>query len=283
MIPAISIVLPTYNSFVEKQGSLDLMLRSLANQEIAGRLELIIVDNGSTDETWCYLQTSIPPCLRGFTTVLQCAEVGNRSKARNMGSSVATGDMVIFLDDDVILLGKQALEIALCKTAPGTFACGAKRRWMVRHWDSTAIRNEIDGIGEPYIVANSFLPKGVSRESGYRDLQEYSFLGNFGIVPICYLKQYGGFNEEEFPSRREDNELMLRLLVRGVGFSNLFDCCECIHLTHPMVSTAPDERIHYHLRFREYEQRIGFRLKANNLFGVFEGEGHDSALEVLNV
>lgn len=282
MIPSISIILPTYNSFVQKQGSLDLTLRSLANQEVTGRFELIIVDNGSTDETHRYLQTSMPPRLRDCTSVLHCAEVGNRSKVRNMGISVATGDMVVFLDDDVILNGKQSLAIALRKTAPGTFACGAKRYWMVRHWDSTAIRNELDGIGEPYIVANSFLPTGITRESGCRDLQEYSFVGHFGIVPMLYLKQYGGFNEEEFPSRREDNELMLRLLVRGVGFSNLFDHCECIHLTHPMVGNKPDERIHCHLRFREYERRIGFRFKANNLFGVFEGEGDDSPLEALD-
>ena len=275
-----TVLIPTYNSFATKQGSLELTLLSLARQSISENLEVIIVDNGSNDRTDEYLVNSVPEILKPRLEVLHCPETGNRSKARNAGIAVASEERIVFLDDDVIFQDRDTLERALRVAKSGSFACGAKRYWMVRHWNPSAIKAELQG-GAPYIEANSFLPRGISRETGYRDLQEFTFVAHFGVVERSALGEYGGFDETRFPTRREDVELMFRLLRAGMTYSHLFETCRCVHLTHPIVASTLDERLQYHQRFRDHEALVGMRFRVGALFGVYEGLSGQQPLETI--
>src|SRR6476620_7911729 len=75
-------------------------LESLLSQECSERFEVVIVDNGSTDETpelikeWCSQHTH-------FRSVLE-SRIG-LSSAKNAGARSAQGHLLVFTDDDVLL------------------------------------------------------------------------------------------------------------------------------------------------------------------------------------
>ncbi len=92
--PVVSVIIPTYN----RKESLLRTLDSLARQTYpADRMEVIVVDDGSTDGT---TDTSLDRRLTG--TVLH-AEHGGATAARNHGASRARGCVLVFVDDDIEL------------------------------------------------------------------------------------------------------------------------------------------------------------------------------------
>lgn len=90
----ISVVVPTYNR-------VDLAMRcALAVLDDPGTTELIIVDDGSADDTFMRMNRLAldHPRLR----FVHQTNMG-RSKARQAGLDAATSEIVLFLDDDVIV------------------------------------------------------------------------------------------------------------------------------------------------------------------------------------
>jgi glycosyltransferase involved in cell wall biosynthesis len=94
----ISVVTPTHN----KAALLSRTLASLAEQDLPSEaFEVVVVDDGSTDGTAAFLESYRTG--HGFTWVRQEANRG-RAAARNLGLSRASGDLVVFLDDDMELV-----------------------------------------------------------------------------------------------------------------------------------------------------------------------------------
>jgi glycosyltransferase involved in cell wall biosynthesis len=87
----ISVVIATRN----RAALLDAALASLGAQVGAPELELIVVDNGSSDGT------SAIATKHGAVVVFEAQP--NRALARNAGIAAATGEIVLFIDDDVVL------------------------------------------------------------------------------------------------------------------------------------------------------------------------------------
>lgn len=91
----ISVIVPTYNGTAR----LPTLLQSVRRSEFVGKLELIICDDGSTEDIGEVLQThgsDLPVIL------LRQERHGYRpAAARNLGISASTGDVLLFVDDDV--------------------------------------------------------------------------------------------------------------------------------------------------------------------------------------
>ena len=89
--PFLSIVIPTYND----AASLEKLLRSIDDSPYTDR-ETIVVDDGSTDGT--------TEKLAAFPVrILRTPRNGGPGRARNLGAAEAKGDIVLFLDSDVIV------------------------------------------------------------------------------------------------------------------------------------------------------------------------------------
>jgi len=99
----ISIVIPTYNVGELLAACLDSVLH-----QTYGNFEVIIVNDGSTDDTGKICQDYVrqDPRLKYF--VLK--ENRGLAYARNLGLSKATGDLIFFVDSDDELIGCDALE-----------------------------------------------------------------------------------------------------------------------------------------------------------------------------
>lgn len=91
MPPKISVIIPTYN----RAQTLLRALQSVAQQSLQA-YEVIVVDDGSTDETKCLLKdwAQNPDHLYLKT------EQGGVSRARNLAAQKAQGDWFAFLDSD---------------------------------------------------------------------------------------------------------------------------------------------------------------------------------------
>lgn len=91
----VSVVIPTHN----RRTALLQCLDALARQDYpAARLEVLVVADGCTDDTIAALSGySFPAALR----ILQQPGAG-AAAARNRGAGAARGDLLLFLDDDVI-------------------------------------------------------------------------------------------------------------------------------------------------------------------------------------
>ncbi|HET7414669.1 MAG TPA: CDP-glycerol glycerophosphotransferase family protein [Arthrobacter sp.] len=119
--PLLSVVVPIYN--VEEY--LDLCLGSLARQAVA-KMEVIIVDDGSTDESLAIAQEYAAKDRR--FSIIQQPNAG-LGAARNSGIAHATGKYLGFADsDDVIPDGSYAAMLDALKTSGSDFAVGSFRR-----------------------------------------------------------------------------------------------------------------------------------------------------------
>ncbi|MFO7537083.1 MAG: glycosyltransferase [Chloroflexota bacterium] len=106
--PAVSIIIPTYNS----ARYLPLALASVFEQDFSD-YEVIVVDDGSTDET--------TQALRPFTPRIQYHYQQNAGSAaaRNTGLARARGEFILFLDaDDLLLPGKLRDQVAFLQQRP---------------------------------------------------------------------------------------------------------------------------------------------------------------------
>ena len=104
---SISVIIPTYN----RGALIDKTVQTVLSQDLpAEEVELIIIDDGSTDNTWEVLQSlySENPQIRLFTI-----PNGGVANARNFGLKEARGEFVAYLDhDDLWLPDKLRLQRA---------------------------------------------------------------------------------------------------------------------------------------------------------------------------
>ncbi|NJK30824.1 MAG: glycosyltransferase family 2 protein, partial [Acaryochloris sp. SU_5_25] len=91
-----SVIIPTYN----RLPILQKCLHALSQQHLAAThtYEIVVVDDGSTDDTVAWLASQSLPCLSYIGSAHQGA-----ATARNLGLQMAQGDTVVFIDSDLVV------------------------------------------------------------------------------------------------------------------------------------------------------------------------------------
>ncbi len=182
--PTVSVILPTYN----RAAMLAEAIASVRAQTFAD-WELIVVDDGSTDETEATVRalTREEPRLRYLRQ-----PQGGVSKARNAGIKATQGRYVAFLDDDDMYLPeKLALQVAHLTQRPGVGFVYGQNEWVTREGKSLGVHPQ--------------QPAG-----NLRELFEHCAVTLQTV--LCrrgLLTQAGGFDESL--SIGEDYDLWLRL------------------------------------------------------------------------
>lgn len=118
MNPAVSVIIPSYNALATLKKNLPPLLA----WEKMGEIELLIVDDGSTDGTSDYLKAQKISYLKNKVNL-------GVAHARNLGAQAAQGKILFFIDADVLITvteGRKLLE-ALLKN-PSYKALGATPR-----------------------------------------------------------------------------------------------------------------------------------------------------------
>lgn len=196
--PLVSIVIPCFNAerFVGEA------LESALNQSYP-LIEVIVVDDGSTDES--------PKVIAAFGDAIRCERTANRgpSAARNRGLALARGDYVQFLDADD-LLERQKVELCLA-------AYGDSDELVICEEEHFFDRSPgfFNAVLRPLLVRpfrlktppwdDHNLPATVLRQAVGTPLP---------LHRTELLRGAGGFREDL--SILEDVELIFRLVLRGI-------------------------------------------------------------------
>jgi glycosyltransferase involved in cell wall biosynthesis len=197
--PRISVVVPTFN----RRRLLSRSLETLRTQEApAGLYEIVVVVDGSRDGTEAMLAG-----LAGGSDRIRFFTQPNRglAAARNRGAAEARGEVVLFLDDDML-------------AAPDVVT-----RHDAAH-EPGMERVVFGAVGLAEGTRRSFLKTGVERWGRELELRlsapghRFRFDDcHFGHASISrsLLERVGGFDEGFVEFGNEDYELGARLLERG--------------------------------------------------------------------
>jgi glycosyltransferase involved in cell wall biosynthesis len=176
-VPHVSVVVPTRNA----GRTLEACLESVRAQRPDVELELIVVDNDSTDGTWDVAQRGADVAVRGGP---------ERSAQRNLGVASARGEWILWLDADMIL------------------PAGALREAL-----ETARRERVDAVALPErTVGTGFWTACRSLERSC--YQDQGSVHNPRLLRRSTLTEVGGFDLAM--TGLEDTDLRHRLRAAGV-------------------------------------------------------------------
>ena len=96
--PSASVVIPTFNRLTGLQRVVAAVSEQVWPEPLAAVPEILVVDDGSSDGTWSWLQTQAGA---GTLRALR-QENSGPARARNLGAREATGEVVLFLGDDTV-------------------------------------------------------------------------------------------------------------------------------------------------------------------------------------
>jgi len=117
MLPSVSIILAVHNGAA-------LLRQKVAHLLSLGyprdRMEIVIVSDGSTDDTDDILKEFQDPALRS----IRCSEHGGKAAALNQGMQSATGEILVFIDIRPWIEGN-ALQVLLSNFADPRVGCAA--------------------------------------------------------------------------------------------------------------------------------------------------------------
>ena len=167
----------------DRAALLDAALASLRAQSGAPPFDIVVVDNGSRD------RTPAIACEHGASYVFVAEP--NRGKARNAGVAHATGELIVFVDDDVV-------------TPPHFVAAHAKA-------------HEAEDI--PLAVSGPIVnvPASADRPAPTAANASRAFFVTCNVsVRRAIFEAAGGFDETFDRYGWEDTELGVRLRARGV-------------------------------------------------------------------
>lgn len=119
----VSIIVATYNRAVLLGETLQSLAHHLATENINADVEVIVVDNNSSDDTTA-VANIFKPRFADLKVLFESKQ--GLSPARNAGLAVANGEFIVFLDDDVEL-ETNWLNALLCEfTDPKISVVGGK-------------------------------------------------------------------------------------------------------------------------------------------------------------
>jgi glycosyltransferase involved in cell wall biosynthesis len=197
--PRISVVVPTFN----RCERLHRVLSALAEQDIDESFEVVVVSDGSTDGTDGYLESDRLP----LPVVAIRQANGGPAAARNAGTTVASGDLIVFLDDDVV---------------PEPALVAAHREAHRRLGSAVVVIGPMldppDHVMSPWVAwEQAMLAKQYDDMNAgrYEATSRQFYTGNASILRR-HLVEVGGFDATF--RRAEDVELAFRLDQLGLTF-----------------------------------------------------------------
>jgi glycosyltransferase involved in cell wall biosynthesis len=183
----VSVVIPAYNA---ERTIGEVVAHSLSQTKGSLQVELIVIDDGSTDDTAAVAESA------GATVIRQ--QNSGPAAARNRGWKSATGTFICFTDSD----------------------CIPAADWLENLLDGFT-DSQVGAVAGSYEIANrsSWLARWVHQEIRERHKRMPSFIQAFGsynvAIPRHVLQATGGFDPVYRRASGEDNDLSYRIIKKG--------------------------------------------------------------------
>lgn len=254
-----TVCIPT-TGLPEKDLALTLTLESLVAQS-SPPAEIIISVNSDR-------QPKLQLSGEKLTFIDASEQLGNVSFARNLAAKHASSEMLLFMDDDTVLADAGLMQRVMSVADEFEFGFGAVRKWT--HGDWANMIKISDPIWYKQIVLDhiSVEPSNINRATGSFALDNFTFLGNFGVVSKDKFFEVGGYDESFQGWGYEDTDLMQSLFHAGAKFRSFFDLSlRCFHLTHPVSQDGLSSNMDlFHKKIRER----GREYNISHVLGIFE-------------
>ncbi len=221
----------------ERARHLELCLAGLGRQELGSSFEVIVADDGSTDDTAKVVEEFRGRAALDVKFVRQEHDGFRLARLRNLAVKAARGDYLVFLDGDCVPCDRFLAGHAATRRA-GAFGVGA--RYHLTEAETARLgRREIEDGG----IARS-IPHRERRRLRrlLRSNRLYRLTGimyrpkligaNFGV----WMEDYeivNGFDERFVGWGLEDEDFSRRLVAMGRGKVSAVKQAPVVHLCHP--------------------------------------------------
>jgi len=247
-LPKVSVIIPTYNRSHLIRDAVGSVLSQTYRD-----FELIVVDDGSTDETADVLSRY------GNQLRYLYQEKKGRSAARNFGAQQAKGEYIAFLDsDDLWLPDKLFRQVPILKSAP--------RNVVLVHGYKRVVDQYLCPItGWEAKVRRFFRRAEKGQETYESNLRACHVFTSSVLMRRSTFLESGGYDVQLMVL--EDLDLYLRILLKGDTFAFLPEPPLILYRMHPNntgESTATPGYIRVylkHLALSEKLENLGRRLR----------------------
>lgn len=282
----LSVIIPYYQKWPRTR----FLIESLNRQDFDGNYEVLIVDDGSTPS----LRSQLKDVKVVFPIHIIEQSNGGRSNARNTGAEYAKGDIVIFVDDDMILFPdflKRHYEKNISTDRP-VFVHGDMydlveltpyqdpEKGIYYDFIETATKTglrKVSGISfknvfndwDTFVTRKkrtSRLEKLIQAVISDSDLSAMHWIGCVGgnvSMKREIFKQAGGFDSRFIYWGGEDFELGYRLRLNGVEVEQIDPCC--YHMTHAHAAYYEKRKISEDYFYQKYNDE-----NIRNLYAFLE-------------
>jgi glycosyltransferase involved in cell wall biosynthesis len=201
--PLVSVAIVTWN----RRGDLERLLERLDAQTIAGQMEIVVIDNGSTDDTRAMLEA------RQGRIPIRATWLGRNvgpAVGRNVAINAARGEFVTFIDSDAYPEQSDVLERQVARLGEaGANLCGA-----------SCIIYDDAACEKVWLVGGNFTPLGhfdvVRSRSRAADVEAQWLSTCFATYPAALLREVGGF-DPHYGYGIEDADLGMRVRAAAAG------------------------------------------------------------------
>ncbi len=218
----VSVVIPVYN----RAGLIGPVIEALLEQTYKP-LEIIVVDDGSTDNT--------KEVVSSYPVKYIYQKNQGPASARNRGFRESVGDVIAFIDSD----------------------CIARPDWLenlIKGFDSP----EVGAVAGSYDIANpeSLLSRLIHEEIKWRHSRFKKFIRAFGSYNVAIRREVfertGGFDETYRTASGEDNDLSYRLLKLGYRIRFMPDALVAHYHTENLLKYLREQKRHAFWRMKLY-------------------------------
>lgn len=196
--PKVTIIIPAFN---EERGIAETIKSALAINYPKNKLEIIVVDDGSKDNTYKIAKTFVKRGVKIFTK-----PNGGKGTAINLGISKAKGEIIITMDADNTHVNPDAIKYMVPYFNDPDVICVAP---IMAVYNPKGILQRIQQVEYLFGI---FLRKVFSNINAIHVTP-----GAFSAYKSSFFKKYGGFDENNLT---EDLELALRIQSHGYKIAN---------------------------------------------------------------
>ncbi len=202
----LSVIVPAYNA----ERTIKDCIESLLNQDYKDKYEVIVVDDGSTDDT-AQIMTRYYPAVK----FIKQSNAGPAA-ARNRGASEANGEIILFTDSD----------------------CVPQRDWIRMMVEPFHENKDVVGVKGRYRTKQRELTARfvqMEYEDKYRYMEKEDFIDFIDTYSAGFRKEkfmeMKGYDTEFSVACAEDVELSYRLAKRG--YKMIFNPQAIVYHRHP--------------------------------------------------
>lgn len=254
--PLVSVVIPTHN----RKNKLIRLIQSIQKSTYKN-LEIIIVDDASTDGTYETIKEKFPKIK-----VLRNEKELWVSASRNIGLKNSNGDYIFLIDDDNVI-AKNTIE-DLEKTLASDVGIGVVGPVIYYYsdpeiiWCAGVTRNMY--TSKTSIIGRNQIDKGQFDKTTKSEDFPNSFMIRSDI-----LNESGLFDENNFPIHYEESDFCQR--IRNVGYDVVLNHSAKVWHDIPFPKNAEDKQRFFHVynEFRAYyagRNRVLFHKKYSKVW-----------------